>query len=176
LADMMTVDFSVVFVPGKENGLADGLSRYPILGDSIYGNRQVPLLYHTNTIEQATEESQTVVTERPVHLTKQEGQGWVHHLRTVAMAREEAVGARRSTRVRKPITQPVVEDFRFSKRARLTQQEKQFVEETQVEQLVAEGPREEQKENSGAGRGPNRNDKAARRAIRTKIVNSKVSI
>jgi hypothetical protein len=69
-----------------------------------------------------------------------------------------------------------VEDFRNSKRARLTQQERHFVEETQVEQRIVEEPREEQKENSGAGRGPSRNDKAARRATRTKIVNSKVSI
>ena len=65
LAELLTIDFRVIFVPGKKNTLPDGLSRFPIPGPSIYGTRPIPLLSvtaHTNTIN-----------NRPTHFTVEEG-------------------------------------------------------------------------------------------------------
>lgn len=186
LADMMRVDFSVVFVPGKENGLADGLSRYPIPGKSIYDAKQVPLLYHANTVQ----ESSHGVVGRPVHLTMEEGQAWLASLELVAGAREEGhMGPRRSTRTRTQFEPHSMEDHRISKRTRLTQQERRFIAESQIEDTqvpetqVARPPVEEEHKserepgaNAGRrGRRPNR-DKGPRRAERVRIVNSKVSV
>ena len=49
LADLMAIDFRVIFVPGKKNTSPDGLSRFPILGPSIYDVEEVPALTVTES-------------------------------------------------------------------------------------------------------------------------------
>ena len=66
LADLLTIDFRVIFVPGKKNTLPDGLSRFPIPGPSIYGNKPIPLLSVTA--------HKDAVGGRPDHLTLQEAE------------------------------------------------------------------------------------------------------
>jgi hypothetical protein len=92
----MAIDFRVIFVPGKKNTLPDGLSRFPILGPSIYDVEEVPALTVT--------ESKTV-GDRPVHLTASEGKALVEILDKgidiqVLAAMQQAGPSRRSARER----------------------------------------------------------------------------
>ena len=66
LADLMAIDFRVVFVPGKKNTLPDGLSRFPILGPSIYDAETESALTMTK-----------VGSDRPAHLTTEEGRALI---------------------------------------------------------------------------------------------------
>ena len=77
----MTIDFRVIFVPGKKNTLPDGLSRFPILGPSIYEAEPVPLLsVKTVTTSESTREELSPDSDRPVHLSEEEAASLVESL------------------------------------------------------------------------------------------------
>jgi hypothetical protein len=108
---MMAIDFEVVFVPGKKNTLPDGLSRFPILGPSIYDA----------DTEQALSVTQAV-SERPVHFTISEGWALLES-RTAETelplsALQQPLLGKRSSRVRQPRVREPMEDWRVVKRAK----------------------------------------------------------
>ena len=110
LADMMQYDFSVIFVPGKNNTLPDGLSRFPLVGPSVYDVDEVPIL--------SVQTAHGHGVARPDHLEVNEvcallnATEWAEGQLQVVHATTEVSELRRGSRKREQTKILEVSDFR----------------------------------------------------------------
>ncbi len=141
IGKLMAFDFEIFHMPGRKHGLPDGLSRFPLNGDSVYEEEEIELL---GLIQM--EEVVAVATRAQ----RRRGHGDTEEIPETQMDEEEGdprqreepeeipetqrarPGPRRSARTRQGRTglyEP--DDFRRTNRARLTEAERDFVQETQ---------------------------------------------
>ncbi len=105
-ARLMEFSFEVLFVPGKKNSLPDGMSRYPIKGESIYNIDPIELL---NSITPRTQKAKNTIT---------------------AIANERKKRARKQ----RSFLSDEQHDFRKTKRTRLTAKEKDIIRQLEKEE------------------------------------------